>query len=147
MTETITETCQACQGKGYTCGEPCSDCLCSGELPVPAAKRVPPPPAFDFKAYGVSLAIVGEEGAMMADGHVPLVRFAAACNRVARTELLCRNLLDYSEATLAEALEGMRHCWVLPAVDPDGDGCDWYVRWGGVTAETPGALPVTLWEP
>ena len=106
-----------------------------------------PPPTFDCAAYGVHLTLVGDEGAIMADGHVPLTRFVAAANHVARTELECRNLLDDSGATLADALEGVRHCWALPAEDPDGGDGDWYVRWGGVTAQTPGAIPVTLWEP
>jgi hypothetical protein len=98
-------------------------------------------------AYGVNLTLIDEEG-MMAEGHVPFRRFVAACNRMARTELQCRNLLDYSEATLGEALEGVRHGWALPAEDPDGSEYDWYVRYDSqVTADTPGALPVTLWEP
>jgi hypothetical protein len=110
-----------------------------------APQQPPPLPTFPHRIYGVNLTLVGDEGAMMADGHVPLIRFVAACNNMARNEFGCRNLLDYSEATLAEALEGTRHTWVLPAGNPDGD-CDWYVKYNAAV-ETPGAIPVTLWEP
>jgi len=105
-------------------------------------------PTFPHKVYGVNLTFIGDEGAIMAEGHVPLVRFVAACNNMTRNESGCRNLLDDSGATLSDALEGVRQCWALPAVDPDGDKCDWHVRHdSAVTAETPGAIPVTLWEP
>jgi hypothetical protein len=111
-------------------------------------ETAPAPPVFPHRIYGVNLTLIGDEGAMMAEGHVPLSRFVAACNRIARTKLECRNLLDWSEATLQDALDGARHCWALPAEDPHGDECDWYVRYdSAVTAETPGAIPVTLWEP
>jgi hypothetical protein len=113
-----------------------------------AETRTPPPPTFPHHVYGVNLTFIGEDGGIMAEGHVPLVRFVAACNHMARNEFGHRNLLDYSEATLGEALEGVRQCWALPADEPDGEDCDWYVRHNAdVTAGTPGAIPVTLWEP
>lgn len=105
--------------------------------------RTPPPPTFPYKAHGVSLTWIGDEGAMMAEGHVPLVRFIAACNHMARNDAKLPNMLDYPEATLEDALEGAKHCRVVPVDDP---GTDWCVKYNA-TAETPGAIPVTLWEP
>ena len=109
-----------------------------------AEAKAPPLPTFPYKAYGVSLTWTGDEGEMMAEGHVPFVRFIAACNHMARKDANIRNIMDSDDATLEGALYGAKHCWVLPAHDPDGGG-EWYVKFNA-TAETPGAIPVTIWE-
>lgn len=111
-------------------------------MTAPTEIRTPPPPTFPYKAYGVSLTWMGDEGEIMAEGHVPLVRFIAACNHMARKDAHIRNIMDSDDATLEGALYGAKHCWVLPVHDP---GNEWCVKFNA-TAETPGAIPVTIWE-
>lgn len=94
---TSTETCQACQGKGYTCGEPCSDCLCSGELPIPATRQA-----------AVRVELTAEEHCQLVEefGGEP----CRACKGTGCTD--CDDT----------GLEGIRQCGPVPAGDVNSEG-------------------------
>jgi len=109
------------------------------------AVRAAPQPDFPSTAYGVRLTWLGEDGGMAAEGHVPLLRFVAACNRVARTECGLRNLADERGFALDDVLDVVRHVWAV-TVPPEG-WCEWAVSWQDVTKETPGAIPLTVYWP
>lgn len=127
----------------------------------------PDPPRFAYTAYGVQLDWFGEDGHMIAAGHVPPLRFIAACNRVCRTT--CdRALADAIPWTVTDWTRRIHHTWVVrlpkcgcprtvlavgpgagecPDHDTDPDPDVWWLRRGaGITAATPGALPVTIGE-
>jgi hypothetical protein len=110
-----------------------------------ASTDVFPQPHFPYRAYGVDMAWVGEDGGMAACGHVPDLRFVAACNHLARKEAGLRNIWDDPSATLEETLGDVIRVWAVPA-DPAKYASDWAVTWHGVTEHTPGAFPLTvLW--
>jgi hypothetical protein len=103
-----------------------------------------PPPSFSHRAYGVDLEWFGEDGGMAARGHIPDLRFLAACNHMARTDGGLLNLWDDSTATLADATADIQRVWAIPA-DPQAYGSfKWAVKWAGITEQTPGAIPLTL---
>lgn len=110
-------------------------------------ERAAAPPTFPYKAYGVSLNWIGEDGGMVAERHVPFRRFVAACNCVSRKELRIRNLADDRDATLDDILVYVTHQWALPITSSRAGEFEWEVRLHDVTADTPGALPVTLFWP
>jgi hypothetical protein len=117
------------------------------------------------RAYGVEVDWIGEDGGMVAYGHVEPRRFLAAANRWARESSGggLREASTFNE-TYADALSGVRHAWAvrLPKCDCPADelgewGCRrdgdhdpepypemWALRIDGVTADTPGAFPITL---
>jgi ADP-ribose pyrophosphatase len=121
------------------------------------------------RAYGVEVDWIGEDGGMVAYGHVEPRRFLAAANRWAR-ESSGGGLREASmfNETYADALSGVRHAWAvrLPKCDcafgerrgERGEwGCRrpgdhdpepypemWALRIDGVTADTPDAFPITL---
>lgn len=103
-----------------------------------------PEPTFPHHAYGVDLTWFGDEGGMIARGHVPDLRFVAACNHLARTEAGLSNIWDDRAVMLKDALAEVRREWAVP-IDPGGFGSDWEwaIRYGGVTEQTPGAFPIT----
>ena len=92
----------------------------------------------------------GDEGGMIARGHIPDLRFVAACNHLARTEgrLVC--IWDDPAVSLDDALTQVTHCWGLP-IDPiecSDDSAEWAVRYDqGITEETPGAIAITVLAP
>jgi hypothetical protein len=102
-------------------------------------------PTFPHRAYGVDLTWYGEEGGMAARGHVPDLRFAAACNHLARTEASLVNVFDDPKASLDDFLCHVRREWAVP-VEPEGDD-EWRVRTWGITERTPGAIRITTWDP
>lgn len=106
-----------------------------------------PEPTFPHRAYGVDLTSFGEEGGYAARGHVPERRFLAACNHLGRSMGLKNasgDLLDSAENWLAYAAR----VWALPEMPPQPGEHDWWVRYdSSVTASTPGAIPMTVWEP
>lgn len=103
-----------------------------------------PQPAFSHRAYGVELDWLGDDGNIVARGHVPDLRFIAAANHLARTDAGLANLYDDFSITLDEALTDIRCTWALPA-DPARYGTDWAIRHDSqVTEQTPGAFPVTV---
>jgi hypothetical protein len=108
-----------------------------------------PQPDFPHRAYGVDLTWFGDEGGMAARGHVPDLRFIAACNHLARTEGHLANIWD-CPTTLDEALAEVGRIWALP-IDPTecrDDGCTWAVRYNqSITEATPGAIPITVLAP
>lgn len=104
-----------------------------------------PKPDFPHHAYGVDLTWLGEDGGMAARGHIPDLRFAAACNHLARG-FGGANIYDDRSLSLEEVLGDVIRVWAVPA-DPALYGEDgWAVTWHDVTEQTPGAFPLTvLW--
>lgn len=107
-----------------------------------------PQPTFPNHAYGVYLTWFGGNGGMAACGHIPDLRFLAACNHLARVEGLMRNIVDEPFARLDDVLVRVQRCWAVP-VSPDeaepGDDYDWYADLGrDITEETPGAIAITV---
>jgi hypothetical protein len=102
-----------------------------------------PQPEYAFRAYGVELDWIGEDGGMVARGHVSDLRFIAACNRVSRKDAGLTNLWDDRGATYAEARRDVKRLWAI-AADPEPSGSDWAVIWANVTEDTPGAFPITV---
>lgn len=106
-----------------------------------------PSPEFDHRAYGVEVTSFGDEGGYAARGHVGDRRFAAACNHFARTVQGLVNALDDRDSTIGDFTCDIRRVWAVP-VDPAAFGCDgWAVSWTGIHGGTPGAIPMTIWEP
>ena len=103
-----------------------------------------PLPQYWHHVYGVHLTDIGEEGGFLADGHVPLPRFAAACKHMGRREFGWRNAADDTTFTLADFAGDTRQAWAVPDVAEEGG---WRITWSGVTERTPGALAVTLYWP
>ena len=104
-----------------------------------------PKPIFTHRAYGVDVEWFGEDGGMCARGHVPDLRFVAACNHLARM-VGWRNVFDCFSATLDEVLVIVTRVWATP-IAPDS-GSEWAVYYGrDNTADTPGAIPMTILMP
>ena len=95
--------------------------------------------------YGVPITSVGEDGDMLAFGHVDPRRALAAFNRYARTVCGLLNLADDRSATTDDMLNSIRHEWaVFHAPDPDdGDDPDWVWVMDTVAAGTEHAVPIT----
>src|SRR5579875_2878491 len=118
----------------------------AGDSTRPRAEDEPfPAPVFSHHAYGVDVTWLGENGGMAARGHVPDLRFIAACNHLARTEAGLLNIFDRS-VRLGDAIAQINRIWAVP-IDPAGSGSDWAIRWGDVTGHTPGAFPLTVITP
>lgn len=105
-----------------------------------------PQPSFPHFAYGVGTSWFDDEGGVIAQGHIPDLRFVAACNHLARTETGLVNIWDDRRATLDETLSSIRRCWAIP-IDPADLSSDyeWAVRYA--TEQTPGAIAVTVLTP
>lgn len=113
---------------------------------MPDDKPVPEP-TFHHRAYGVEVTSFGEEGGYAARGHVSEMRFLAACNHLGRSMGLGNAAGDKS-ATADEWLVYAAHVWALPEEPPWPDEHEWYVRYDStVTADIPGAIAMTVWEP
>jgi hypothetical protein len=122
----------------------------SPALPDDGTAKIPQP-TFTHRAYGVDVEWFGDEGGMIARGHVPELRFIAACNHMARahTNANLANLWDDRSVTLDDALVEVNRCWALP-VDPAEDypGSEWVLRYDqAITEQTPGAIAVTILAP
>jgi hypothetical protein len=76
-------------------------------------------PVFGHLAHHVLLDWLGHEGSVVAHGHVPLMRFAAAF------------------------IEDVHHGYAVHAFGSTAE--DWRLHWSDVTADTPGAFPVTIY--
>jgi hypothetical protein len=97
---------------------------------------------FDHHAYGVEVDWFGEDGGMRARGHIPDLRFIAACNHLARA-VGWRNILDSYSATLDEVLVHVTRVWATPIAPPGGS--EWGIYYArGNTAPPPGGIPMTL---
>lgn len=107
-----------------------------------------PLPTFSHMAYGIQVEWFGEDGGMVAWGHVPDLRFIAACNSLARKVAGIRNIWDDPAATVEDVLGDTTRVWAVPA-DPRkyGDPDCWAVTYGGITEDTPGAFPLTVLLP
>lgn len=104
-----------------------------------------PQPTFTHRAYGVDMEWFGGDGGMIARGHIPDLRFTAACNHLARSEGM-RNVFDEPAVTLDETLACVTRCWGVPA-DPGGPSPDfeWALDHGRhITEQTPGAIAITV---
>lgn len=109
------------------------------------AEPAPPQPTFPHTAYGVELSWLGEDGGMVALGHIPDQRFVAACNHLARSVGLS-GLFDDHLMAFDDVLPAVTRPWAV-AAEPRGRGSEWAISWhSSITSETPGAFPVTvLW--
>lgn len=110
------------------------------------AKPQIPQPTFTHRAYGVDVEWFGGEGGMAARGHVPELRFIAACNHLARTGQM-RNVFDEPAVTLDEALARVTRCWAVPVspMESDDEDHEWFVDFGrDITEQTPGAIAITV---
>lgn len=108
-----------------------------------------PKPTFSHRAYGVQVEWFGEDGGMVALGHISDLRFVAACNCLARKEGGLRNIWDDPAVTLDDVLAEVKRIWAVPA-DPAGVSSDpdgWAVSWYGITEQTPGAIALTVLDP
>ena len=106
-----------------------------------------PKPTFSHRAYGVDVSDFGEEGGMVAMGHVPDQRFLAACNHYARKRLGLANIHDDRTVSADDVLCDVIHVWAVPA-DPAQYGLgQWAVTWHGITEQTPGAIALTVLDP
>lgn len=119
----------------------------------------PDPPEFSLTAYGVTLDTMGDDLDMVAHGHVSPRRLVAAANRARR-----ENGLDpLSRRFYADLKRRVTHEYDFRLLDcdcplevfeeagceddlhaPIDDEISWWIRWTGVTADTPGAFPITL---
>jgi hypothetical protein len=97
-------------------------------------------PVFGCLARGVSLDWLGGEGSVVAHGHIHVMRFAAACESLARRDGRAEPTADW----MAFADE-VRYGWAVHAFASTPE--DWRIHWDGVTADTPGAFPVTIFGP
>lgn len=107
------------------------------------------PTADDMDAihYGVAIAELGEDSDMViALGHAEPRRALAAFNWWARVNLKLINLVDDERALASDVLRDIEHQWGLFTRPTDDDECSWYVDYEGTSADTPGAVPVTVWR-
>jgi hypothetical protein len=95
------------------------------------------PPVFSHRVHGVSLDWLGHEGSVVARGHIPLMRFAAACDSLARRDNRASPTADWMAFTA-----DVRHGWAVHAWGSTPE--DWRLHWSDVDASTPGAFPVTI---
>lgn len=117
--------------------------------------------------YGVKVALIGEDGDWaVALGHVEPRRALAAFNRMARVDLGWRDFLGefHSYGDVDEALSAIKQTWAALKTECDyypgcggpdhaEDSCTecreiraagWWLDWDDkVTADTPGAFPIT----
>jgi hypothetical protein len=111
---------------------------------VTETEPAPPQPTFPHTAYGVELSWLGEDGGMVAKGHIPDLRFIAACNHLARKDIGLSNIWDDPCAQLDDALKVVIRAWAIPT--QPCHGFEWEIAWHGITEQTPGAIPITvLW--
>lgn len=96
-------------------------------------------PVFSHQARnGVAVDWLGTEGSVVAHGHLAPLKFAVACNSLARQDGRSLPALD----VLVFAGE-MRHEYAVHAFASTAE--DWRIHWDGVDPCTPGAFPVTIW--
>lgn len=101
-----------------------------------------PQPTFTHHAYGVDVDWFGGEGGYAARGHVPELRFVAACNHLARSVGM-RNLFDEPGVPLDDVLPLIVRRWVVPANPAERNpDFEWHVDFG--TEQTPGAIAITV---
>lgn len=88
--------------------------------------------------YGVQISDIGDDGDVIALGHVGACRMVAAMRRHARVGY--GNPAHYAGWTLEDLTDDIRHAWV---VNVGGDRVEWELPL--VDPTTPGAFPVTYW--
>ncbi|MEU5549220.1 hypothetical protein ABZ738_05575 [Micromonospora sp. NPDC047793] len=92
--------------------------------------------------YGVPISDIGEDGDVIALGHVGTHRMAAALRRHAR-EVWGDDIADpmpTSRRSLTDITDAIAHVWMVNTVD---DLDEWCLERTEPT--TPGAFPVTYW--
>ena len=97
-----------------------------------------PPPVFRHHFHGVDLDWLGCEESVVAHGHVNVMLFAAACESLARRDDRAVPTADW----MAFA-EDVRYGWAVHAFGSTPQ--DWRIHWSDVTADKPGAFPVTIY--
>lgn len=95
--------------------------------------------------YGVQVSAIGDDGDLVALGHVGKLRALAAFNRVARE--VWGNARDHGNAALYDGegqpdqvVDSVRHTWMTN----DRPADDWWMR--KAHPDDPGAFPVTYWS-
>jgi hypothetical protein len=120
------------------------------KLPLVRTRRVKPPdngwdagdprtglPVFRHHFHGMDLDWLGHEGSVIAHGHVPFLRFAAACDLLAWSEGRASPTFDWMAF-----IEDVRHGYAVHAFASTPQ--NWRIHWSDVDAGTPGAFPVTI---
>lgn len=105
-------------------------------------------PVFPHHFYSVQVSEMGEDTDFVGHGHITPMRFIAACNRAARLNWGARSLIDSGDGSgtsvidsnYTELRSSVQHAWAVRRPDPEA----WSISWDGITADTPGAFPVTL---
>lgn len=108
--------------------------------------------------YGLRVAFIGDDGAMVAAGHHDELRTVAAMNRFYRQ--FSGEPLDYGYNCYAEIAGSLSRRWarfISECDDPDHDQDCWQCSeikqadwWMDYSAKEPGRgylLPVTVWRP
>lgn len=93
--------------------------------------------------YGVRIGSIGEDGDVMALGHVEPRRFVAAHIRYCREDLGYNLAWEMRSPELA--FKDIEHTWMVE--DPEeakNEGATWWLRIA--TVDEPGAFPATYWS-
>ncbi|MFB7736227.1 hypothetical protein ACFC08_17940 [Streptomyces sp. NPDC056112] len=105
-------------------------------------------PEMEATHFGVEVCHIGEDGDMFALGHPGIRRAFAAFNRHARVHCHFANLADDCRAHVEDWVDAITEHWVIlrrpdasKGEDPDWE---WVADW--VDANTPSALPVTIFR-
>jgi hypothetical protein len=88
--------------------------------------------------YGVPLSDIGEDGDVIALGHVGAYRMVAALRRHARE--FYGEPFPFATTTLADVAGSIAHIWMVNT-GPSNE--DWWLK--RVEPTEPGAFPVTFW--
>ena len=102
-------------------------------------------PEFPWEQFGVPVAFVGEDGAVLMLGWHEPRKAVAVILRHAREDcgLDAEDVFGYGHHTLEDVTAGLTRTHALFTDDHDHG---WHCRFGKTEA-TPYALPVTVWQP
>lgn len=112
-------------------------------------QRIIPNPEHEWTAYWVRLSSVGEDGAWLADGHVPPLLMLAAMRKAARDHLGLTDVEVFGDWNADEPLTGLiRHTRAV-FTEPDewADEYPWMVWWGETAQQHRAARDVTVYRP
>jgi hypothetical protein len=94
-------------------------------------------PVFSHQWHSVLLDWLGHEGSVVAHGHIALMEFAWACDSLAERDGRASPTADWMAFT-----EDVRYGYAVHAFASTPR--NWRLHWSDVTADTPGAFPVTI---